>query len=88
MFHIENPILRGAGGEGHQLSFHVTDVQGHIYKGRGQEGVEQAVCILKFTLSLQGTQIKPSESGHAVLAEALPWQWRRRVSVHLGRAAA
>lgn len=32
MFHIETPILRGAGGEGHhQLSFRVTDAQGHIY---------------------------------------------------------
>lgn len=68
MFHIETPILRGAGGEGHQLSFCVTDVQGHIYVGRGKGWVEQAVCILKFTLSLQGTRIKPSESGHSALA--------------------
>lgn len=49
MFHIETPILRGAGGEGHQLSFRVTDAQGHIYVGRGKGWVEQAVCILKFT---------------------------------------
>lgn len=68
MFHIGTPILRGAGGEGHQLSFRVTDVQGHIDMGHGQGWVEQAVCILKFTLSLQGTQIKPSESGSAALA--------------------
>lgn len=38
MFHIGTPILRGAGGEGHQLSFCVTDVQGHIYMGRGKGG--------------------------------------------------
>lgn len=45
MFHIETPILRGAGGEGHQLSFRVTDVQGHIYVGRGKEGVGRAGCL-------------------------------------------
>lgn len=68
MFHIETPILRGAGGEGHQLSFRVTDAQGHIYAGRGKGWVEQAVCILKFTLSLPGAQIKTSECGRAALA--------------------
>lgn len=45
MFHIETPILRGAGREGHQLSFRVTDVQGHIYVGRGKEGVGRAGCL-------------------------------------------
>lgn len=45
MFHIETPILRGTGEEGHQLSFRVTDVQGHIYAGRGKEGVGRAGCL-------------------------------------------
>lgn len=89
MFHIETPILRGAGGEGHQLSFRVTDAQGHIYVGRGKGWVEQAVCILKFTLSLQGAQIKTSECGHAALASGSALAAvGGRLSVHLGCAAA
>lgn len=89
MFHIETPILRGAGGEGHQLSFRVTDAQGHIYVGRGKGWVEQAVCILKFTLSLQGAQIKTSECGHAALASGPALAAVGGcLSVHLGCAAA
>lgn len=45
MFHIEIPILQGAGGEGHHLSFRVTDVQGHIDMGRGKEGVGGTGCL-------------------------------------------
>lgn len=45
MFHIETPTLQGAGGEGHHLSFCVTDVQGHIDMGRGKEGVGGTGCL-------------------------------------------
>lgn len=76
--------------EGHQLSFRVIEAQGHIYVGRGKGGgVEQAVCLLKFTLSLQGAQIKPSECGHAALASGPALAAAGgRLSVHLGCAAA